>query len=147
MKYEYALLLLALGACSEERKTAPVARIVAPLGPTLAESPIYRVHATTPAPCRADQSCVASVVVVALGEYKINVEYPTKFVADPMPGVAVQAEGAFAVEEKQRGTMTIQFRPAQAGTARISGKLKLSVCTEQNCEIEAPAIALDIPVS
>ena len=86
-------------------------------------------------------------MVHALGGYKVNAEYPTKFIATPVPGVTVDKTGTFAVGSKTTGTMTVSFRAAAGGTATISGSLKLSVCTDEICEIAAPVVAFDVPVT
>jgi hypothetical protein len=43
--------------------------------------------------------------------------------------------------------MTVTFRAAAAGTAKLSGAFKLSVCTDEICEIAAPAVAFDVAVT
>lgn len=108
---------------------------------------MYRIYAAPPARCKAKEPCEARAVLTALGDYKVNPEYPTKFVGEPAHGVALENEGTFVIEEKQRGTLTLRFRADAAGPAKLTGQFKLSVCTEDNCEIEAPTITLEVPVS
>jgi hypothetical protein len=59
----------------------------------------------------------------------------------------VAVDGAFAIDEVKHGTMTVKFRPSAAGTAKLVGTFKLSVCSEETCEIEKPRIELAVPVS
>lgn len=108
---------------------------------------LFRIELAPLAPCKATAACEAKLVVHALGGYKVNAEYPTRFVATPVQGVTVEKTGKFAVGSKTTGTMTVTFRAAAAGTATISGALKLSVCTEEICEIAAPVVAFDVPVT
>ena len=143
-----AVLLFAVVACAKESPApAPVASAPAvPKGAApLVETAAYRVDASVAAPCKVGASCEARAILTALAPYKVNAEYPTKFVADG--GLPVEGEGTFVVEAKQRGTLTVRFTPTAAGPARVTGTFKLSVCTEDNCEIEAPKITLEVPVS
>lgn len=113
----------------------------------LVSDKLYRVELAPLAPCTAAAACEAKLVVHALGGYKVNAEYPSKFVAKPAQGVTVEGTGAFAVGSKTVGTMTVTFRAAAAGAVKISGALKLSVCTDEVCEIAAPVVAFDVPVT
>jgi len=114
---------------------------------TLVADTLFRIELSPLAPCKPAAPCKATLVVHALGGYKVNAEYPTKFVAIASPGVTVDGTGTFAVTDKTTGTMTVTFRAAASGTAKISGALKLSVCTDEICEIAAPSIAFDVPVT
>jgi hypothetical protein len=60
---------------------------------------------------------------------------------------ALDGEGSFALDGEKRGTMTIKFRPAAAGNAKVVGSFKLSVCTDEACEIESPRLELSAPVN
>jgi len=113
----------------------------------LVSQKLYRIELAPPAPCKPATSCQATLVVHSLDGYKVNAEYPTKFVATASPGVTVNGTGSFAVSAKTVGTMTVAFRAAQAGTARIAGAFKLSVCTDDICEIAAANLAFDMPVT
>lgn len=119
-----------------------------PTGPrTLVSEKLYRVELDALAPCKASAPCEASLRVHALAGYKVNAEYPTKFVAKPSAGVTVSGTGTFTVAGKTPGTMTVAFRAAAPGTAAIAGTLKLSVCTDDVCEIAAVAVSFDVPVT
>lgn len=83
--------------------------------------------------------------MTALGAYKVNKDYPTKFVPVADDALALEAPAAFEVVEAKRGVMTLALQRAPEQPATLRGTFKLSVCTDDNCEIEAPAIA--IPVS
>ncbi len=58
----------------------------------------------------------------------------------------VDGEGAFKVDDAKHLTMSVKFRPAAAGTAKLVGTFKLSVCSDETCEIETPRIELAVPV-
>lgn len=115
--------------------------------PPLASMPFFRIDARPLAPCAVGSTCEAQLVLTALGDYKVNGDYPTKFVADPASEVAVEGQGTFALDGEKRGTLTVKFKPDKPGTAKLVGTFKLSVCTEETCEIEAPKIALDVTSS
>jgi hypothetical protein len=117
-----------------------------PAGKPLAGKPFYRIDAGPPAACAPGATCEARLVLTALGGYHVNQDYPFKFVGEPAPAVAVDGEGAFAIDDARHGTMTVKFRPAAAGTAKLIGTFKLSVCSEDACEIEKPRIELAVPV-
>jgi hypothetical protein len=107
----------------------------------------FRVAVAPPASCVAGGECEARIELTALGDYKVNDEYPFKFVADPDLGVAIDGSGTFDITGAKTGTMTIQMRPAATGSERVSGVFKLSVCTPENCLINEPKIAFDLRVT
>jgi hypothetical protein len=116
-------------------------------GQPLAGKAFYRIDAGPPAACAREASCEARLVLTALGDYHVNKDYPFKFLGEPAPAVPVDGEGAFAVDDARHGTMTVKFHPAAAGTAKLVGTFKLSVCSDETCEIETPKIELIVPVS
>ncbi len=105
-------------------------------GQVLASDPKFRIELDAPATC-AD-GCRPKLVVTTLGGYHVNAEYPTKFV----PADGVTATGTFAVTDETTGVMTLDV---PAGTPKVAGTLKLAVCTDEICEIEAPQIAFTLP--
>ncbi len=42
--------------------------------------------------------------------------------------------------------MTVGFRAAAPGTIRVAGKLRLSVCNDDECRIEEEPVSVDVPV-
>ena len=86
-------------------------------------------------------------MLTALGDYHVNKAYPFKFVGDPEPAPTLDGTGTFALGDATHGTMTVKLRPAAPGTAKLSGTFKLSVCSDETCEIETPKIELAVPVS
>ena len=139
------LLLIALVAasgCARCSRSDP-----APAGgKPLAEKAFYRLDAGTQPPCARGATCEARLVLTALGGYHVNKDYPFKFIADAT-ATPVDGNGTFAIDDAKHLTMTIQFRPIAAGTAKVAGQFKLSVCSDDTCEIETPTLELAIPVS
>jgi hypothetical protein len=113
--------------------------------PPLAESAFYRVDAGPQTPCTTGAPCEARLVLSALGAYKVNRDYPFKFLAEPAPGVAVDGTGAMTFDDAKTGTLTIRFRAVRGAPARLTGTFKLSVCTDEECQIEEPKIVLELP--
>ena len=141
-----ALALLALVACDKGREPAPATEAAAKGAPPLASKAFYRVDAKPLAPCSAGATCEAQLVLTALGDYHVNGDYPTKFVTDATAsaGLSIDGPGTFALDGAKRGTLTVRFKPAKPGAAQLVGTFKLSVCNDDNCEIEAPKITLDV---
>jgi hypothetical protein len=144
--------LIVLAACRAEeppaamkttREHAAIGGAAAPL----AEKPFFRIDATPQPPCTAGASCEARLVLTALGDYHVNERYPMKFIGDAAPGIELLGEGTFALDNAKTGTLTLRFRAVNSGTTRVTGTFKLSVCTDENCEIEAPKLAFDITAS
>ena len=132
-----ALTAAALGACKSAPAPASAPRALAAL-------PHVRVDLGPASSCTVATSCEARVVVTALAGYKVNGEYPHKFVGEASPELSIEGTGTFTVDGATRGTLTIRFRPARSGTLTMAGTLKLSVCTEDECKIEAPRLAFDV---
>jgi hypothetical protein len=135
----FALVVAVIAAC----KSAP-APAVQPMPAALAAFPYVRVDLGPSSTCTVATSCEARVVVTALAGYKVNPEYPHKFVAEVSPELAIEGTGTFTVDDAGRGTMTIRFRPARSGTLTLAGTLKLSVCTDEECQIEAPRLSFSV---
>lgn len=118
----------------------------APSGPPLAGKDYFRVDAAPEQPaCQVDAPCEAQLILTALGDYHVNENYPFKLVAEVTPNVKVEGTGSFSSKGK-KGTMALPFRATSSGTAKIAGTFKLSVCNDENCQIEAPKIAFEVPV-
>jgi hypothetical protein len=105
--------------------------------------------------CRVDESCAMTIRLSVLGDYHVNKGYPYKFVAAAAPSVTYLADGNtfsrstgdFKEEGEKAATMTVRFKPAAAGEAKISGTFKMSVCSAENCQIEQQAVTLSVPVN
>jgi hypothetical protein len=107
----------------------------------------FRVDVTLPGTCAHGTTCEATLALVALEGFKVNADYPFKFVGDVGPQISFDGTGTFLHGDKHSGRMTIKFRSEQAGTIKVSGTFKLSVCTDEVCKIEQPKITFDVPVT
>lgn len=110
----------------------------------LAEGVNYRVDRGPVGACASGAPCEAKVVLTARAGYHVNPEYPYKFIADPSSDLATEGTGTFTVDDELHGTLTLTVRPAKAGTLTLAGTFRLSVCTPEDCAVEAPKIALEI---
>jgi hypothetical protein len=141
------------GACeSSPRDSAPSA-----LGRAIAPPPSddgddagkdsYRVEVSEVAPpCTAGAVCAIRLRLVALGPYKLNAEYPMKFVAVPSAGVVHETSGPFQTIDPRTGVLDVRFRAGATGSVRIAGTYKTAICTDEVCHINDVAIAQDVTV-
>lgn len=107
-----------------------------------AGGPGFRVDVEAPA-CVRGTTCEAKLKLTALDGYKVNTEYPYKFVVKT-GAITLDGPGAFEPTTKTTGTYTIKFRADS--TAKVTGLFKLSVCTPKTCLVEQPAISFDVRV-
>lgn len=129
-------LIVPLVACSHAKVPA------APRA--LAEAANFRVDPGPMRPCTAGGTCEATLVLTARAGYHVNREYPYKFIADPSSELGIEGVGTFTVDDDLHGTLAITVRPAKAGALALTGTFRLSVCTPDDCAVEAPKIALTI---
>lgn len=88
-----------------------------------------------------------AIELSAKSPYKVNAEYPFKFIAEPSPGIRFAQElvGKEAVQlSSERATMTVAFTPLRSGSTTVSGEFKFSVCTAERCLLEKRGLALDV---
>ena len=115
----------------------------------------FAIDVTAPS-CKADTECALTIKLNVSGDFHINKEYPYKFVATAAPNVTFlgkadattfsKAAGDFAQEGEKSATMTVRYKPASAGNAKVAGTYKLSVCNPDQCQIEQQAVSIDVPV-
>ncbi len=137
------------GGCKREQDAPAPATNAAPSAPAplvLAATDFYRVEAR-PAPCAPGAACATALELIALGRYKLNADYPFKFVPAEGRGVAIEHAAALQRKDDKHGTLPLRFRAAASGPTALVGVLKLSVCTTDTCEIAEPAIDLRVPAS
>ena len=111
-----------------------------------------------PSACSAGAECTVTIKLEATGEYHINKSYPYKFKATDAAGVEYlgkdaggknvfsKTAGDFAEVGEKVATMTIKFKPAAKGTVNIGGTYKMSVCSAQNCQLEAQELSVPVTV-
>jgi hypothetical protein len=114
----------------------------------------FVLQATTGA-CKKGEECTLTLRLEAQGAYHINDSYPYKFTPAKKDDKALsenvefvkdtftKAAGDFKKDAEKVGTMTVRFKPA-AAKGKIVGTYKMSVCSEQNCQLEQQEITLDV---
>lgn len=133
-------LVVVLAACGGSAKSTTTTPVPVDT-PPVAAAEASRVDVLAPASCAAGTPCEAKLVVHALGEFKVNAAYPTKFVAD---AGSATTTAQFTPADKM-GTLTLSFTASSPGPTTIAGTFKYSVCTEEVCNIEEPKIAFTVP--
>lgn len=126
------LALALLAGCGRAAKHAPATTAV------LASAPHYQVAL---AACPA-APCEPTLVVTALAGFHVNDDYPHKWVPDAASADAAPGPGTFTHTSRTVGELRV---PVRAGTTRVSGTVKLAVCTDEECKLESPAVAFDVP--
>lgn len=106
--------------------------------------------------CKAGADCTLTIKLNAAADYHVNKEYPYKVTANAAPGLTFlgkkdantfsKESGDFVEEGEKTATMTVRFKPAAAGEAKVAGTYKMSVCSADQCQIEVQPIALNVPV-
>lgn len=88
-----------------------------------------------------------TVTLEAQAGYKVNPEYPIKFIFDSLPAFAADP----AILRKEQGTIEEKkaelkgaVRLTGAGQALVSGKLSFSVCTDARCLIEKRDLSVSV---
>jgi hypothetical protein len=108
----------------------------------------------TSAACKKNEDCTLTLRLEALGAYHINDSYPYKFTPGPTKdgkpeniefakATFSKAEGDFKKEAEKVATMTVKFK-ATAAAGTIAGVYKMSVCSEQNCQLEQQEVTLKV---
>ena len=146
MGRELIVLAILAAGCGRDKTKPPPAPDRAARPTALAEKPFFRIEPGPRTPCAAGTPCEARLAFSALGDYHVNDRYPFKFVADAAPGITVDGTGTFAQDDPKHGMMTIKFRALKRGSVKLAGTFKLSVCTDDKCEIEEPKLAFEVPV-
>ena len=100
-------------------------------------------------PFKTGSPAEASVVLLALGAYKVNPEYPIKYKLEDngdidYPAPVVKRDRVKL--EHARATMSVPFVPRAAGNHRIAGELAFSVCTDQKCVVEKRTLGVTVRV-
>lgn len=127
------------------------------LGAQVAKGTNYVVNADAPE-CKVSAPCQATLTLTAQNGFHVNKDYPYKLKADDNGSVEFlgtdaggrnvfsKAAGDFKLDDKDtaRGVLTIKYKVAKSGAAKISGKFKLSVCSDQNCQMDTADVSIPI---
>jgi hypothetical protein len=114
------------------------------------------VLTATPGPCKKDANCEIVLRLETQGSYHINDAYPYKFTPGPTKNpegkpenvefakdTFSKANGDFKKDAEKVGTLVIKYK-AKAAHAKVAGVYKMSVCSEQNCQLEQRDVVVDV---
>ena len=104
----------------------------------------FHVDTAPAAPCAPGASCTVMAQLTALDGYKVNKDYPFRFLLEPAAGVVLEGEPHFKVTATSTGRLTVRFRRTSTPTP-FAGSFKLSVCNPDECVVETAALAVNIP--
>jgi hypothetical protein len=114
----------------------------APSGATRIPGKDHVVDVKPPADgCRAGQPCVVNLEAIALGDFKINPEYPHRFVPSTSADLTV-APGPFTTAEINVASVPLTVVVAAPGPVTLWGELKVGVCNADRCEITETPVPL-----
>jgi hypothetical protein len=106
----------------------------------------FHVDAAPAATCAtAGGACSVLADLTALSGFKVNKEYPYRFVPDAASQALVEGDAAFAVTGTHTGRLVVPVRRDAPGASRVSGTFKLSVCNADVCQIEDAVLTVAMP--
>lgn len=125
----------------------------------VAKGASYTVSADPDGECKV-AGCTIKVTIAAAQGFHVNKDYPYKLKADDVAGVEFlgtdaggrnvfsKAAGDFKLDPKDEklGYLSVRFKAKAAGPVKITGKLKLSVCNEANCQMDTADLAMPVSV-
>lgn len=115
-----------------------------PAGAVRVSGKHFHVDTAAAAACAPAASCTVLAELTALDGYKVNHEYPFRFLLEPAAGVVLEGEPHFKVTATRTGRLTVRFRRTSVPTP-FAGTLKLSVCNPDECVVESAVLAVNIP--
>ena len=141
------LALLPL-SCSREQAGTVTAAVSSA---ALHEAPSFKVTLEAPGPYEKDKEGAAVVRLTAKGDYKVNDEYPFRFVSQDPPADGVsypkptltRGDGKFGPKEAE---IAVPFVPRKSGKLQVGGVFSLSVCTAENCIMDKRPLVVDVTV-
>jgi len=118
---------------------------------SLHEAPSFKVTLEASGPYEKDKEGVAVVRLTTKADYKVNDEYPFRFVCQDPPADGVsyskpmlgRGDGKFGQKDAE---IAIPFVPRKSGKMQVGGVLSLSVCTEANCIMDKRPLVVEVTV-
>lgn len=127
------------GGAATEGAAAPGARVSReplPASAVRVSGNNFHVDSAPAAGCASGGPCSVLADLTATSGFKVNKEYPYRFVPDPASKALVEGEAAFAITGTHTGRLMVPVRAGVAVGTRIGGTFKLSVCSAEVCQIE-----------
>lgn len=148
----FAFLAVAIGCKDSAAASQPHPKSVQ--GAATIKGNNFVVQATS-ATCKKGEECTMTLRLEAQGAYHINDSYPYKFTPGTKDGKPLsdgveftkdafsKSAGDFKKEGEKLATLTVKFKPT-APKGKIVGTFKMSVCSEQNCQLEQQEVSVDV---
>ncbi len=108
----------------------------------------FTLFIQAPTPVQVGKTAAATIVLTAKSPFHCNDKYPYKFKLDA-PGGAVSYPAGVARGMNVSGThgsLAVPFSVRQAGTARISGTLYMSICSADKCLMDRRRLTIAVQV-
>lgn len=131
------------GATAARGPRDPLLDVALPAGAVRVAGQNFHVDAAALPGCAAGAPCSAIAELTALGGFKVNREYPFKFV--PEATTTLDGAATFTPTGVHTGRLIIRFHRPTAAPTRITGAFKLSVCSADVCQVETAALAIAVP--
>jgi len=141
-------------ACGgEEAAVVPTAETPAP--PVEARAawaePNFTLVSTAPASLTAGTAGSFELVLTPLGEYHVNREYPwTVSVTGPegvtLPQPTLESGSATEMTDTV-ARFSVPFTPTATGTHHMVASVDFGICTDEGCQFETRAVAVDVTVN
>lgn len=110
-------------------------------------APHYTIDAVPPdGGCVVSASCEVRLELFAKAGFKVNFDYPAKFVPVDEPGIKYEAPARMIASGKHVGVLPVRLVAQNAAIARVRGEMKIGVCDDSKCENETVEIELDVPL-
>ncbi len=106
----------------------------------------FHVDAAPATACAGGGACRVLADLTSLGDYKVNKDYPFRFIPDAASRAVVDGEATFALTGTHSGRLTVPVK-AGAATGQVTGTFKLSVCSADVCQVEDLALAVALPTA
>ncbi len=134
-------------------------------GPTVAETPVappaearpswsepnFTLVGTAPAPVAAGTPGSFELVLTPLGEYHVNREYPWTVSVTGPEGVTLPQptleSGSAAEMTDSIARFSVPFTASAAGTHHLVANVDFGICTDEGCQFETRAVAVDVTVN
>lgn len=107
----------------------------------------FDVSLLAPSELGAQKPLSFTVKLTAKSGYKVNDEYPIKFVVESTPGVTAAKQKVTredATIDKKSAQLPVVVTLEGPGPHRIAGRLSFSVCTDERCLIEKRDLSLSV---
>lgn len=113
--------------------------------------PNFTLVGTAPAPLTAGTTGAFELVLTPLGEYHVNREYPWTVTVSGPEGVRLPQptleSGSAAEMTDTIARFNVPFTATTPGTFHLVASVDFGICTDEGCQFETRAVAVDVTVN